>query len=107
MRKLLVYNNGGIIGAIAPTVGSSQYECGYILYRFNDLVHQDLALTYGQIFKTLKEEMSTNFSSMEFFNNGLTFFGDPSMTPSIYKHRSGTIASAKTWSGNFIIDNSL
>ena len=104
MRKLMVYDNGGIIGAIAPTVGSVQHECGYILYMFNDLIFQDEAKTYGETFKTLKDSMFANFELYEFFNNGLTFFGDPSMIPSIYKHRSGSLASSATWSGNFVIE---
>ncbi len=107
MRKLMVYNNGGIIGAIAPTVGSEQHENGYVLYRFHDLIFQNETMTYGEIFKVLKEEMFANFAWLEFYNNGLTYFGDPSLVPSIYKHRSGTIASSQTWSGNFVIDNSV
>ena len=40
-RKLLIYPNGGIIGAIAPTYGSEQHANGYVLNLFNDLIHQD------------------------------------------------------------------
>jgi parallel beta-helix repeat protein len=107
MRKLMVYDDGGIIGSIAPTNGSEQLANGYVLNRFNDMIFQDHELTYGEIFKTLKTELASNYSWWEYYYNSLTFFGDPSMTPSIYKHRSGTLAASTTWSGNFVIDNSV
>jgi tetratricopeptide (TPR) repeat protein len=107
MRKLMVHNNGGIIGAIAPTEGTEQHANGHLLSIFNDLLFQDNTPSYGEIFKILKEELFANFSWLEFYNNGLTYFGDPSMTPSIYKHRSGYVASSATWSGNFVIDESI
>ena len=107
MRKLMVYYNGGIIGAMAPTQGSEQHENGYILNRFNDLLFQNQSMSYGEIFKTIKDEMFENFSVMEFFNNGFTFFGDPSLVPSICKHKSGTISSSETWSGNIVVDNTI
>ena len=109
MRKLMVYENGGIIGAIAHTEGTEQHANGYILNRFYDLIFQDESIPYGQIFKILKDELasSSNYSWLEFFINGLTYFGDPSLVPSVYKHRAGNIASTTTWNGNFIIDNHL
>ncbi len=107
MRKLMVFYNGGIIGAMAPTQGSEQHENGYILNRFNDLIFQNQTMSYGEIFKTIKDEMFANFSVMEFFNNGFTYFGDPSLVPSICKHKSGTISSSETWSGNIVVDNTI
>jgi parallel beta-helix repeat protein len=106
MRKLMVYDNGGIIGAIAHTHGSEQHANGYVLYRFHDLIFQDEAIPYGQLFRTIKEELfnDPNYSWLEFNNNALTYFGDPSLVPSIYKHRSGSIASSTTWSGNFVVE---
>ena len=107
MRKLTVYDNGGIIGCIAPTNGSEQYTNGYALNRFNDLIFQNEELTFSEIFKTLKTEIASNYPGFEYYYISLTFFGDPSMTPSIYKHRSGTLAASSTWSGNFVIDNDV
>ena len=68
---------------MAPNWTSEQHENGYILNRFNDLLFQNQSMSYGEIFKTIKDEMFENFSVMEFFNNGFTFFGDPSLVPSI------------------------
>ncbi len=107
MRKLMVHNNGGIIGSIAPTNGSEQHANGHLLYKFNDLIHQDETLTYGEIFKILKDELFTNFPVFEYYNNSLTYFGDPALVPSIFKHRSGFITSDKTLSGNIVVDDFL
>ncbi|MCW8805899.1 MAG: C25 family cysteine peptidase, partial [Ignavibacteriaceae bacterium] len=106
-RKLMVYDNGGIIGAIAPTQGSEQYANGYVLNKFNDLIFQDNTPTYGEIFKILKDELANNFPNLEYYYNSLTYFGDPSLVPSIYKHRSGNISSSSIWSGNFVISGIL
>ena len=107
MRNLMVYSNGGIIGAIAPTNTSEQHANSYVLNRFNDMIFQDEELTYGEIFKTIKSELANNYPLYEYHYNSLIYFGDPSLTPSIYKHRSGTITASTTWSGNFVIDNSV
>jgi len=109
MRKLMVYGNGGIIGAIAPTEGTEQHLNGYFTNKFYDMIYQDQSLTYGEIFRIIKNELADidEFSSLEFFVNDLTYFGDPSLVPSIYKHRSGNIASNTTWNGNYVIDAPL
>jgi len=106
-RKLLIYPNGGIIGAIAPTYGSEQHANGYVLNLFNDLIHQDELLTYSEIFKTIKDELVSRYSGFAYFYNSLIYLGDPSLVPSIYKHRSGNIASNTTWNGNYVIDAPL
>jgi Peptidase family C25 len=65
-RRLIVFANGGIIGAIAPTSGSEQHENGYVLNKFNDLIFQDSSKTYGEIFKTIKGEMATQYPLWHF-----------------------------------------
>ncbi len=107
MRKLMIYDNGGIIGAIAPTHASEQFANAYVLNKFNDLLFQDNTPSYGEIFKTIKEDLASNFSTLEYYYNSLTYFGDPSLIPSIYKHRSGSISTSKTYSGSFVIDGTI
>jgi hypothetical protein len=92
MRKLMVYKDGGIIGAIAATHETEQHLNGKILYRFHDLVYQEDQISYGEIFKTLKEELSNGSSWYEVLNTGLTYFGDPSLVPSIYREGSNNTA---------------
>ncbi len=84
MRKLLVYPEGGIIGAIAPTEGSEQHFNGYFLCMAHELIYSDEDINYGKIFKMMKHEFTNNPPWLEFFSNGLTFFGDPSLPPSVY-----------------------
>lgn len=86
MRKLLVYPEGGIIGTIAPTEGSEQHKNGYLLFRAHEMIYGDSNINYGMIFKLLKSEIIDNptWPWLEFFANGLTFFGDPALPPSVY-----------------------
>lgn len=107
MRKLMTYQNGGIIGAVAPTSGTEQHMNGDVLNLFHDLVFQDSSLTYGKIFPTLKNYLATNFPYWDYFYKSLTFFGDPSMYPSIYKHKTTDITTSTTWTGNIVIDNPI
>ncbi len=107
MRKLMTYYNGGIIGAIAPTNTSEQHANGYLLNRFNDLIKIDNTLPLGEVFRTLKTDIASHFPLYEFYYNSLVFFGDPSMLPSLFKHRSGSINASTTWNGNIVIDNSV
>ncbi|HEX2868158.1 MAG TPA: C25 family cysteine peptidase [Ignavibacteriales bacterium] len=107
LRRLMVLQNGGIIGAIAPTENSEQHANGYVLNRFHDLIFQDKSLTYGQINSVLKNELKTNYKDFEYFYNSLALFGDPSMVPSVYKHRSSNITSSTAWNGNIIVDGNI
>jgi hypothetical protein len=86
MRKLLLHNNGGIIGAIAPTHETEQHVNGFVLYTFHDLLYKDDKLNYGEIFDVLKKELSIEHGWAEFYHNGLTYFGDPSLNPSLYSN---------------------
>src|ERR1035438_4484685 len=80
---------------------------GDVLNLFHDLVFQDSSLTYGKIFPTLKNYLATNFPYWDYFYKSLTFFGDPSMYPSIYKHKTTDITTSTTWTGNIVIDNPI
>ena len=107
MRKLMTYYNGGIIGAIAPTNTSEQHPNGYLLNKFNDFIKINESQPLGIIFRILKNDIATNYPLYEFYFNSLVFFGDPSMLPSLFKHRSGSINASTTWNGNILIDNTV
>jgi hypothetical protein len=107
MRQLMVYDNGGIIGSIAPTEGTVQRINGVLLNLAHDKIFEDNVVNVGQLHQVLKTEIIDNYPTHEFYANGLTLFADPSMLLSVYQHKSGTITSSTTWEGNIIVDNTV
>jgi len=124
LENLLVNPNDGIVGALGPTVATTEFtvKVGYDAF-FNIIVNKNIN-TVGLLARELKNDFSTcdtvHFLSSrggvrlksgtdihDYHAKSMVLYGDPSMPLALYQHKNSNITSNTVWQGSIVVENDI
>ncbi len=124
LENLLVNPNDGIVGALGPTVATTEFtvKVGYDAF-FNIIVNKNIN-TVGLLARELKNDFSTcdtvHFLSSrggvrlksgtdihDYHAKSMVLYGDPSMPLALYQHKNSNITSNTAWQGSIVVENDI
>ncbi len=107
MKDLMFVDGGGILGAFAPTILTTQWACREFSEDFHRLLNDEGVNVIGDLTKVTKEAFEPRMPSRVWVSRGFVLYGDPSMPLSLYQYKDSDIAENTTWQGSIVVKSPI
>ncbi len=107
MQDLMFVENGGILGAFAPTILTTQWANREFSEDFHRLLNVESVNVIGELTKQTKQEFEPRMPARVWVSRGFILYGDPSMPLSLFQYKDTDITENTTWQGSIVVKNKI